>query len=129
MFQKLKQKKGETLIEVLVSLMIALICMGILTLSVTTAARLNLETRRFDEAYSDDLQKAEAHLPTPTPAEPTPTGPAPIEPTPSADAFVKIKIDLDNDGTAELTPTIAITLYGAGANSPFVSYEKKVVTE
>lgn len=105
MFQKLKQIKGETLIEVLISLMVALICMGILTLSVTTAARLNLETRRFDEAYSDDLQKAEGHLAQIT----------------GGASQVKIEIDEDGDGTAE-TKSIDITLYGAEGSS-FVSYK------
>ena len=129
MFQKLKQKKGETLVEVLVSLMIALISMSILTLSVITAARLNIETRRLDKAYSEELQIAEGHLPTPTPtptpAEPTPTGPAPIEPTPNTTAVVQVKIDLDNDGNAEITPSISVRLYGV-ANSAFVAYERDV---
>ena len=106
MFQKLKQKKGETLVEVLVSLMIALICMGILTMSVTTAARLNLEIRRFDEDFSADLQKAEGHL-------------APITGAPC----VEIKIDdMDGNGQPELK-TITITLYGAGDDASFVSYK------
>ena len=108
MFQKLKQKKGETLIEVLVSLMIALICMGILTLSVTTAARLNIEIQRLNEEYSTDLQKAEGHL-------------APITGTPC----VGIKIDEDGNGTVEPAEikTIDITLYGAGDDASFVSYK------
>ena len=112
--------------------MIALISMSILTLSVTPAARLNIETRRLDKAYSEELQIAEGHLPTPTPtpAEPTPTGPAPIEPapiepTPNTTAVVQVKIDLDNDGNAEITPSISVRLYGV-ANSAFVAYEKDV---
>lgn len=62
MIQKLKQQKGETLIESMMSLLIALVCMSILTLSVTTASKMNMETNRLDEKYFKDLQMAEQRL-------------------------------------------------------------------
>ena len=106
MFQKLKQKKGETLVEVLVSLMIAVMCMGILTMSVTTAARVNIKTQQLDKAYSEELQTAEGHLAQIT----------------GVSSSVKMEIDVDGDGTSE-TKNINIILYGAGEDSSFVAYE------
>ena len=101
MFQKLKQKKGETLIEVLISLMMALICMGILTMSVTMAAHLNRKTRSFDKEYSEQLQKAEDHTALVV----------------GASSYVTIVFDGGE------TKNIDIILYGAEEDASFVAYE------
>ena len=62
MIEKLKQQKGETLIETMMSLMIAVMCMSILVISVTTSSKINMETNKRDQKYFEDLQVAEQHL-------------------------------------------------------------------
>lgn len=117
MWKKIKQQKGETLVEALVSLLIAVMCMSILTISVTTASKLNRETNRLDEKYSVDLQMAEQHL--------------------SDTEEYKAKVDKNLVITfnkkleqKELAPvTIKVTVYGGEKDdNAFASYEKKEVT-
>ena len=60
MIKKLKSKRGETLIETLFSMLIAVLSMGILCMAVMTAANLNQETRQMDEKYSSELREVES---------------------------------------------------------------------
>ena len=57
--QKLKQKKGETLVEALISMMIALLSMAFLCSSVMVATNINIANRNNDEKFSEQLKKAE----------------------------------------------------------------------
>ncbi len=59
MRKKLKQQIGETLIESLVALMIAILSMALLSTAVLTAANVNKATREADEEYASELQQAE----------------------------------------------------------------------
>lgn len=59
MMKKLRQNKGETLIEAMVSLLIALLSMGLLSTCVLAAANINADTRAADEKYNSELQTAE----------------------------------------------------------------------
>lgn len=60
MIRKLRQKSGETLVETLVSMLIAVLSMGILCTAVMAATNLNNQTREMDEKYSSQLQEVES---------------------------------------------------------------------
>lgn len=60
--QKLKEQSGETIIETLVSMLIALICISMLATSMLAAARINEKVRRklteeLSFQYSDPAQQ------------------------------------------------------------------------
>ena len=59
MIKKLKQKKGETLVETLFSLMIAVLCVGLIYSAVLSATNINSETRALDEKYNSELNAIE----------------------------------------------------------------------
>ena len=59
MIKKLKQKKGETLVETLFSLMIAVLCIGLIYSAVLSATNINKETRALDEKYNSELNAIE----------------------------------------------------------------------
>lgn len=103
MIQKLKQNKGETLIETMISMLIAVLCMGILCTSVAAATNINKKTREMDEKYAKELRIAESR---------------------SAEAGTtegKVIIDFAEEADVE----IDVILYGAeNADSPYVSYTK-----
>ena len=60
---KLRNNRGETLVESLVSILIAVLAFGILATSVVTAEKINAKTRntdvmfRYDEATKQDQDK------------------------------------------------------------------------
>ena len=60
--QKLKEQSGETIIETLVSMLIAVICISMLATSMLAAARINEKVRRklteeLSFRYSDPAQQ------------------------------------------------------------------------
>ena len=59
MIKKFKNKSGETLVETLVSMLIAVLSMGILCTAVMAATKLNSQTREMDEKYSSELYEVE----------------------------------------------------------------------
>ena len=105
MRKKLRQKKGETLVEALISLLIALLSMGMLTSSVIVANKLNMENRERDAEYAESLYQAE--------------GMVEAMDMPNMQAYIQFKGDL-----ASSSGYIDITLYG-GEENDFVSYEQK----
>lgn len=56
---KLKQQKGETLVETLAALLIATLSVMMLTSAITAGARINLKNREADQKITDDLKAAE----------------------------------------------------------------------
>lgn len=62
MRRKLKAQNGETLIEAMVSLLIAMLAMMFLTTSVMAAASINKATREADEAFEEELKYAEGRM-------------------------------------------------------------------
>lgn len=59
MRRKLKQNKGETLIETLFSLLIALLSMALLTSAVLAATNINHKLREADESFRSQLEEVE----------------------------------------------------------------------
>lgn len=59
MIKKLKQKKGETLVETLFSLMIAVLCVGLIYSAVMAATNINKQTRELDDKYNAELNAVE----------------------------------------------------------------------
>lgn len=74
---KLRDNRGETLIEVLASILIAAMSVTLLLGSVTAASKMDANVRDMDEAYYDVLSEAEAQV-TPVPPE---GGPEPASKT------------------------------------------------
>lgn len=69
MIKKLRQKKGETLVETMFSLLIAVLAIALLTSCIMAATAINHKTQKIDEKYSTQLQQAEGMYGTPKEAE------------------------------------------------------------
>lgn len=102
MLKKLKDKKGETLVESLVAMLIALLSMVMLTSCTTAAANINAATRAMDKKFAEELERAEGMM-----AE------AGYE-----TKNIKVKLTFDTCGVQ----TADVTLYGGDAGT-FVTYE------
>lgn len=61
MMRKLLENKGETLIEALVSLLIAVLAMGLVSTAALSATSINKSTREADKIFADELEAAEIH--------------------------------------------------------------------
>lgn len=109
MIKKLKQKKGETLIEALISLLIAVLSMMILSTAVLVSSNINKENRERDNEYAQQLYDAEGLA---------------VE---MDDRNVKVHVQFEGD-LADKSADIDIILYG-GENNDFVSYEEKETEE
>ena len=59
MIRKLKQNKGETLVESLVAVMIAVMAMTLVATATMAAAKINISTREADVAFAEELKGAE----------------------------------------------------------------------
>lgn len=106
MIRKLRQRKGETLVETLISMLIAVLSMGILSMATMTATNVNQEIREIDEKYNEELRQVE-----------------------SLDDSVKMSIQTLNlsfesaDGTTVYdTDTVSVTVYG-NDDAAFLSYD------
>ena len=104
MKKKLKNQNGETLIESLTSVLIAVMAMGILASSLTTSARINYQNREADKKYAEDLMYAEGYL--------SGTGHEPQ---------LSVNCTISFEGSLSVNKTV--TLYG-GTDSSFVSYNE-----
>lgn len=62
MRRKLRQQSGETLIEAMVSLLIALLSMMLLTTSIMAAANINKLNREADDTFNEELKYAESRI-------------------------------------------------------------------
>lgn len=62
MINKLKKKNGETLSEALISLLIAVLSLGVVASASLAAAKINENTRKADIAFAEELQEAELYL-------------------------------------------------------------------
>lgn len=60
MMNKLKQQKGETLIETLVSMMIIVLTVAFLCTCVMSATNINKQTQDADKKYREELLAAES---------------------------------------------------------------------
>ena len=61
MMKKLKKNNGEALIETLVSLLIAVLAMGLVSTSVVAAANINEQNKQADRKYADELLEVETY--------------------------------------------------------------------
>ena len=59
MIKKLRQKKGETLVDTMVSLLIAVLSVVMLSTAVLTTTKINQQTREMDERFNAQLLEAE----------------------------------------------------------------------
>lgn len=64
MMRKLKQNKGETLMEALVSLLIAVLAIGLVATAAMAATNINKNTNIADDAFAEELEKAEIYTAT-----------------------------------------------------------------
>lgn len=106
MMKKLKSKRGETLVETLFSMLIAVLSMGILCMAVMTATNLNQQTREMDEKFSYELQEVEGL-------------------DDSADKETKaltITFQSDDNTILYQTTTVDVTMYGSDEGA-FLSYD------
>lgn len=61
MVKKLKQQRGESLVETLVALLIATMSVIMLTSALTASARINRKNRDADEVYARELKRVESY--------------------------------------------------------------------
>lgn len=102
MLRKLKEKKGETLVESMVAMLIALLSMVMLTSCTTAAANINAATKEMDKKFNQELIRAEGLM---------------VEDGYEA-KDIGIKLSFDTCGTE----TADVTLYG-GDSGTFAAYE------
>lgn len=62
MMKKLKQNKGESLLEALVSMLIAVLAMGLITTAVLAAGSMNKSNREADQKFSKELEQVETYV-------------------------------------------------------------------
>lgn len=106
MIKKIRQKSGETLVETLVSMLIAVLSMGILCTAVMAATNLNNQTRAMDEKYSSELREVEG-----------------LDPNADTKTQLLTIIFQSTDGsTLYQTTTAEVIMYG-GDESAFLSYD------
>ena len=109
MIKKLKKKNGETLIEALVSLLIAILAMGLVNSASMAATNMNKNTRDMDQAFADEVQIAE------------------LQPSTATITTGKIIIDFQIEGVDNFVEDVKI--YSKDSGSRFASYEKYVDVE
>ena len=98
MIRKLRENNGETLIEAMVSLLIAVLAMGLVSTAVISATKINKNTREADARFADELEAAEIHSATSTESA--------------------LKIDFSDGSISDIT--VNVDVYGDG--SIFASY-------
>lgn len=59
MLKKLKNSKAETLLETLISILIAVMSITLLSTAVMASTRINVATRAADEAFAEQVEQAE----------------------------------------------------------------------
>ena len=111
MIQKLKEQKGEMLVESLISMLIVVLSVGFLASCVMAATNINKQTSAMDEEYHAQLQAAEGRL------------------TEYADILdPKISITFHSEdrvnelGSNRSEKWVDVTVYGG---EQFISYEQK----
>ena len=106
MMKKLKGNKGETLIEALVSLLIAVLALGLVSTASISATNMNKATREADKLFAEELEIAEIQSGTSTQTR-------------------KLQITLDVNGAIveiDGNEEVDVKIYGDGSN--FASYVK-----
>lgn len=103
MIRKLRQKKGETLIETLVAMLVIVLSVALLCTCVMSAANINKQTREADEEFREELLAAENRTGT------------------SQTKQVQITSTSGNLGVK----LVEVTVYGEAAND-FISYDYEV---
>ena len=104
MIRKLKQNKGETLVESLVAVMIAVFAMALVASATISAANINKSTRESDVAYAEELEKAEIFTATTVETK-------------------KLRVELQNGALLDINgyDYADVSVYGDG--STFASYK------
>lgn len=62
MIKKIKRISGETLIEALISILIAMLAMGFVSTATIAAANMNKVNRVADESFAKELEDVEAYM-------------------------------------------------------------------
>ena len=118
MIKKLKQKKGETLVETLFSLMIAVLCVGLIYSAVIAATNVNKETRALDEKYNSELNAIEGMTYTETNTENIVIN-FDYEYKPACNLVAEEEVEIDLDATSV---QVEVTVYG-DEESAFLLYD------
>ena len=105
MIKKLKQKKGETLMEALVSMLIAVLSMGILCSAALAATKMNVTTRSLDKKYSEQLFAVEG-----------------LDETIAEPGKLVVLTFQPGEGISSYTVEKTVTIYGE-EESAFLSYD------
>lgn len=99
--RRCRRQSGETLIESLVAILIAVMSVTMLTSCVLTAANINADNKAADERFYEELRRAEIQRPE--------------------DKWKDASVTINFGGTPQ---TVDITLYGTDTGT-FLGYEKK----
>lgn len=102
-FQKLRSRKGESLIESLIAILIFTCASLVMYAMVTTAGNINSEAREADQTYQEQMLIAERGEGTSTPGN------------------VSVKLN-SADGTAVEIASIDVDIYGDSANGLYAYY-------
>jgi len=105
MIKKLREKKAETLIEAMVSLLVVLLSMGMLSTTMLTATNINLQTREADEKYNNQLQHAEGLI--------------------EEEGYEVVEVEVELKFQSVDSETVKVKLYG-GEDSIFAAYDYQI---
>lgn len=118
MTEKLRNSRGETLVEVLACVLICTLSIALLLGSVTSSSNIDLQAQTADEAYYEALSKAERQAPAPaapvTPVDPGDPGGADTGDTYGEASATLTITDAADNSTNPPSKTIAdVEFYGS----------------
>lgn len=102
MIKKLKQQSGETLVESLVSLLVAVLSIALVASSILASTYINARTQQADDKYNKELQIAEGHM--------------------EEEGYASTEVEVTIAFSSGEKVTVEATLYG-GENSDFSAYD------
>lgn len=65
MIRKLRNNKGETMVEALIALLIAVLSLGLVSSATIAAANMNKIAKETDQKFAEEIQAAEIYSATP----------------------------------------------------------------
>lgn len=106
--RKLRQTKGESLVETMVSLLICVLAISLLSTSITAAMQINQKNKEADQKYNEELKIAETFL--------------------DVEGYSKKEIQLRVSFQSATSQTVTVTRYG-GDDGVFAAYDYEAEVE
>lgn len=103
MLKKLKSSKAETLLETLVSIMIAVMSVTLLSTAIMASTEINKTTKEADAVFAEQVAQAELG---------------------TGEVFEDEKVTVQFEGGSRVDVTVDIYASGEGGTGDYISYKK-----